>query len=330
MNQRLTEANLGDPIARHLRNDFAPLRLDQTVGEALAQVRAKPPSGRVVYFYVVDDANRIQGVVPTRLMLLSPPEKDVSDIMNRRVVALPKTATVMDACEFFTLHKFLAFPVVDEERRLMGIVDIELYTDEISDLAHRTGYDDLFQLIGVRFANIRQATPWNAFLQRFPWLLCNVAGGILAAFLTGMYQGVLDTLIVLALFIPVVLALSESVGIQSVSLAVQSLHGDSLRRRDTLKALTRELMTGGLLGLACGSLVGLVLWLWKGQVLVALAVLASIAMGVTASALIGMTLPMTLHLLRRDPRVAAGPIALVIADLVTLLVYFNLAKWLLL
>jgi magnesium transporter len=330
--QEMVKTDLNDPVTRHVRTDVVPLQAGQTVGEALARMRARPPKGRIVYFYVVDDEGRLQGVVPTRRLLLSPPEAMLADIMIRRVIAIPSQATVLDACEFFMMHRLLAFPVIDEHRRLLGVVDVELYTDELADLAQPSndgGEGDVFQLIGVHLLQARRGSPWNAFRQRFPWLLCNVAGGVAAAFLTGRFQDMLDRLVVLALFIPVVLTLSESVGIQSLSLTIRTMHGEAVAWRDALLGLRRELLSGILLGLASGVIVGLVVWLWKGEGAVALAVFASIGLAMTASALIGMALPTGLHLLRFDPRVAAGPIALVVADLVTLLLYFSLARWLL-
>ena len=132
---------------------------------------------------------------------------------------------MLDACEFFILHRLLALPVVDEHRRILGIVDVELYTSELIDLDSPERSDDLFQLIGVHLAEARQLSPLAAFRSRFPWLLATVAGGILAAFLAGLFRAELEKAVALALFIPVVLALSESVSIQSVSLALQVLHG---------------------------------------------------------------------------------------------------------
>src|SRR5919201_1229636 len=220
METRLPEHILNDPVVKHMRQDFTRLYSGQTVGEALDWLRRHPPAGRIIYFYVVDKGDHLQGVVPTRRLVLSSPEKPLADIMVRRVVALPADATVLDACEFFIQHRFLGFPVVDGERRLLGVVDVELYTDEVSYLS-AARRDDLFQLIGVHVAQARQASPAAAFRARFPWLLCNVAGGILAAFLTGLYEAELTRVVALALFIPVVLALAESVSIQSVSLALQ-------------------------------------------------------------------------------------------------------------
>jgi magnesium transporter len=250
--------------------------------------------------------------------------------MVRHVVALPAGATVLDACEFFTLHRFLAFPVVDDERRLLGVVDVELYTDELSDLGSGEPVDDLFQLIGVHVAHARQTAPLAAFRSRFPWLICNLAGGILAAILSWLYQDVLGwNEAVLALFIPLVLALAESVSIQSVSLALEVLHGKPPTGGAILRKLRAELMTGALLGTASGIIIGFLALVWLGLPRLAMCLLGGIAGGVTAAALLGLAMPNLLHLLKRQPRVAAGPIALAGSDMITLLLYFNLARWLL-
>src|ERR1700729_3297992 len=96
-----------------MHQDFTRLRVGQTVGAALDWLRHNPPPGRVIYFYVVDDEGRLLGVVPTRRLVLSPPETPLTDIMVAKVVALPAAATVLEACEFFIQHRLLAFPVVD-------------------------------------------------------------------------------------------------------------------------------------------------------------------------------------------------------------------------
>ncbi|MGA2254927.1 MAG: CBS domain-containing protein, partial [Thermoguttaceae bacterium] len=259
------QRTLDDPITRHMRTEFARLHIDQTIGDALSAIRTNPPSSRVTYFYVVDDEGRIRGVVPVRRLLLSPLDKRVEEIMVREVITLPKNATVLDACDFFILHRLLAFPVVDKDRRILGVVDVELYTDELIDLDRTERHNDLFQLIGVHLAEAQQSSV-VAFRRRFPWLLANVAGGILAAFLSGIFQADLEKTVALAIFIPVVLALSESVSIQSVSLAIQLLHG----RRPTIQAilgkLRSEAITGLFLGIASATAVGFVAILWLGRV----------------------------------------------------------------
>jgi magnesium transporter len=104
----LSQYELQEPITRKLHRDFSRLHVDQTVGEALAAIRRHPPQNRIIYFYVVDDDDRLQGVIPTRRLLLSELDTPLSAIMVRDVVTIPHTASVLDACEFFVLHRLLA------------------------------------------------------------------------------------------------------------------------------------------------------------------------------------------------------------------------------
>jgi magnesium transporter len=330
MPTNLTENVLREPVTRHLRRDFACFLPGQTVEEALEQMRRHPPEGRIIYFYVVDQERRLRGVVPTRRLLLSPLDKRIEDIMVRKVIAIPGSATVLEACEFFTLHRLLAFPVVDERGRLVGVIDVELYTQELSTIETNESNENMFQLIGVHLTAAQQSSSLASFRGRFPWLLCNLTGGVLAAFLSGIYQDVLSwNGAALALFVPVVLALAESVSIQSVSLALDVMHGQPPTWGGLLQKLRVESLTGLFLGGASAFLVGLVALLWRGESVVALCLVLSIAVGGTAAATIGMALPYLLRLLKRNPQLAAGPIALALADMITLLIYFNLARVLL-
>jgi magnesium transporter len=310
-----------------MRRDLTSFRPQQTVGQALAQMRERSPEGRIIYFYVVDEDQHLVGVVPTRRLLLSPLDKPIGDIMISQVIAIPADATILDACEFFTLHRLLAFPIVDDGRRLIGVIDVELYTQELSTIETHESNEELFQLIGVHLTEAQQTSPLASFHGRFPWLLCNIAGGILAAFLSAAYQDVLGwNRAVLALFIPVVLALAESVSIQSVSLALEVMRGQPPTWRVLVRKLRHEGLTGLLLGGASALLVALVALGWQGQGKVALCLLGGIGAGMTGAALIGVGMPYLLRLLQRNPQVAAGPIALAAADMLTLLVYFNLAR----
>jgi magnesium transporter len=324
----VTETNLSDSVVSHMRTEPARLRVDHSVGEALLALRQSPPPARIVYFYVVDDEGRLKGVIPSRALLLSPPETRIVDIMIKGVIALPASATVLDACEFFVLHRFLAFPVVDSERRLLGAIDVELYTDELRDLGGGLS-DDLFQLVGVHLIWARQLGPLRTFRSRFPWLMCNMAGGIAAAFLGGVFQPEIERVVALALFIPVVLALAESVSIQSISLALQVLHGKTPSWVVIFQKLHRELLVGLLLGGASGLLVGLIGLAWLHHLRLAVCVCGGITAGVASATVLGMVVPNLLRRFKLDPHLAAGPVVLALTDVITLLCYFDLARWLL-
>src|ERR1700728_2425225 len=115
-------SHLNEPITGHMRTDFIRLHAGQTVADALTAIRNQTSAGRIIYFYVLDEQDRLQGVVPTRRLLLGSPAQSSSEIMVRGVIAMPSEATVWEACEFFTIHRLLAFPIV-EQGRIVGGVD---------------------------------------------------------------------------------------------------------------------------------------------------------------------------------------------------------------
>lgn len=320
---------LEDKALDHARHDYVQIAADQTLAEALAQIQRQENVGRIVYFYVADGEGRLCGILPTRRLLLNPPQTKVADVMVKNPVALPADATVLDACEFFIQHRFLALPIVDAERNLLGVIDVEIYTQELSDIAAREENEDIFQLIGVRVAQVQQKSLPVVFARRFPWLLCNIGGGLACAFIAGMFEAVLAEVIALALFIPVVLALAESVAIQTLTLTLQAHHGLAFSWRQILKELAGQAPIGVSLGLASGGLVALVSWIWHGQPGVAGVILLSITAAVTTAAMLGLIVPALLGAFRRDPKVASGPLALALTDMLTLVYYFGLATlWL--
>jgi len=321
--------HLEEKAVAHAREDFVQIPAKETVDEALNYVREHKPTGRILYLYVIDEQERLVGVLPTRRLLLSSPDTQVSDIMVKTLVTLPAEATLLDACEQFILHRFLALPIVDDAGRMLGVVDVELYTNEISDLVRQEESQDIFQLIGVRLASVQKAAQWTVFANRFPWLLCNVFGGLACAVLAAQFEGILNQVIVLSLFIPVVLAVSESVSIQTLSLVLQSHHGNRFEWKESLEAFAREIPQGLMLGAACGGLVGMVVLVWKQMGLVALTVFLSMLLAVTTAATLGLLVPTVLHTVQRDPKVASGPIVLAMTDLAALFYYLGLATWLL-
>lgn len=316
---------LGDPISQHMRKDPARVCVNLTVGETLEAIRNQESMGRIIYFYVVDEENRLVGVMPTRRLLRAKPETPVADILIKPVQSIPVSATVLEACEFFILHRLLAFPIVDAEGKLVGQVDVDLYTDEVEDLELRQAGADLFQLVGVHLTEKEQKKSFLAAWKRIPWLMCNVGGGMIAALISDAYT--IATHILVTPFIALVTGMAEGVSIQSVSIALQAMHGQKLTWPRLIQQVLRETFVGLLLGVSCGVIVGIAVFAWKQNWGAALSLCIGIAGGIAASAAIGMALPFILRLLKRDPQVASGPIALVAADMVTLILYFSLAKW---
>jgi magnesium transporter len=322
------KTDFDEPVSAHLRRDFPLVLVAQTAAQALESIRSNPPSGRVIYLYAIDPDQRLCGVVPIRRLLLAGPDTPLSQLLSTRVVAIPDSATVLDACEFFVQYRFLAFPVVDSTRKVLGVIDVDLFADELLDLGSVTERADIFQKIGVHLERVK-GTVRAGFRDRFPWLCCNLGAGILAAVLCGLFQKELNQVVALAFFIPVVLNLAESVSSQSVSLALHSLHDTRPTWKTLLAGIRGEAKTGALLGLGAGAIVALVSLAWLQHLKLATCLIAAITAGVAASAAFGLSMPFILRLIKLEPRVAAGPVSLAAADIMTITVYFTLARWLL-
>ncbi len=206
--------HLEQPVLPHARKDFPELRVEFTVQQALDAIRQQGVGEKVVYFYVVDEAECLLGVLPTRRLLISPLNQRLKELMITRVIALPHTATILDACELFVMHRFLAIPVVDEQRKILGVVDVGLFTQEVLDMGEPDQKDEVFEALGFRVAQVRTATPWRAFRLRFPWLMATISSGMVCAVLASAFALTISRSLVLAFFITLVLALSAPFRLQ--------------------------------------------------------------------------------------------------------------------
>ncbi len=322
-----------EPIAAHARKDLPLLQARMSVQEALDQIRREGVGERVIYFYAVDEESRLVGVLPTRRLLTAPLESLLEEIMIRRVIALPATATVLDACEFFVLYKFFAFPVVDAERRVLGVVDVSLFRQELLEAgdrdearaATRPPPDEFFEALGFRLSEIKDASPLRVFRYRFPWLLATVGSGTICALLAGAFETTLAGSVVIAFFLTMVLGLNESVSMQSMTVTIQALRTTTLTRRWFIDTFRRESATALLLGVSCGILVSGIVWLWRGDALAAGVIGSSIALSLVTACLFGLSIPSLLHWLKLDPKIAAGPVTLAFTDFCALAFYFGIA-----
>jgi magnesium transporter len=323
------EQHLQQPILSVARRDFSTLRKEWTVAQALEAIRRQGVGEKIIYFYVVDEAQRLLGVVPTRRLLTAPLDQRLAEVMIERVVMIPNTATVLEAYEFFILYKFLALPVVDADRRLVGVVDVSMFAREVFDLAEREQMDEVFESLGFRISQVREASALRAFRFRFPWLLTTIGSGILCALMASAFETTLAKSIVLAFFLALVLGLGESVSIQSMTVTIQALRATQPTLGWYFTAFRREAKTALFMGAASGLIVGLIVWLWRGAGAAAFVIGASILFSLCSASLLGLTVPALLHALKLDPKIAAGPVTLALTDIYTLLFYFALATTLL-
>lgn len=325
----MDKETLNDPVVRHMRKNFSALAASLTVGEALDAVRNQGLKRQIVYFYVVDEQGRLAGVLPTRKLLTMPLEQKLSEIMDKKVLAIPESFTVMDACELFVLHKFLAFPVVAKDRRLLGVVDVSLYASEVLGIAETEISNEVFESLGLHLEQLRNASFLRRFRARFSWLLTTLGSGLLCALMAGVFEKTLAESVTLAFFLTLVLALGESVCVQSLSLSLDMLRHGRPNDKKLIVGLWRELSVSFCMGIAASLLAGGFSYVWKKDLVCSGALSLGVLGAVAMAALIGFFMPVLLHHFKLDLKVAAGPVALAIADVGTVICYLSAATMLL-
>ncbi len=321
-----TQVDLTELVVRYMHSDWITLREDSTAAEAINQLRTSAIGDKIVYLYVVNNRQQLVGVVPVRKLVSAPPDQRIESLMLGSPISISPHTLMLEAGEVFLRHRLLALPVIDEEKQIVGVIDVTLFAEEMLNLERRHHTDNLFQLMGMHLTAGRRVTAWNSFRDRFPWLLCNIASGLICAFIAARYEPLIGRVAILAMFLTLVLALGESVSMQSMTLTLQHLARRHISWKSILRRVVSELRAALLLGLGCSAIVFSMIGLGWHDPLKGLIIGCSLLLSILTACLLGATVPALIRLLRVDPKVAAGPIVLAAADVMTLLYYFGLME----
>jgi magnesium transporter len=311
--------DLNKPLTELAHLFYVQLFEHETVAQSVERIRTATSVDRIAYFYATNANDQLVGVVPARRLLVALPGTRISEIMIGPVVTVPESATLREALETLHNKRLMAVPVVDEHNHLNGVIDLEHYTRDAIDLEQREAAETVFQLVGVHIEQDR-ASVWSQFRDRFPWLLCNVGSGLVAAVVTGAFDALLQKVVALAFFFPLVLGIAESVSMVALTLGLQQLHHPG-------RGFLREYRVAPVLGAAAGLVVGLTAYFWLHAVKLGAVLMVAIQLGTMIGTTLGLFLPRFVHRRNLDPKIASGPAVLALTDIFTLAGYLGLASF---
>ena len=331
--KRLSRPELESPIANYITPCQFNFRVDQTVEDVLKTLQSKETKKEVGYFYITDKNNVLQGIVTLPDILYNAPKTALIDIIDPDVLKVHDDEPLENGLKVLMTHKILSIPVINRDNRFLGILEVMLHESEdfykSKKIHNKSLKEDIFQFIGFSIEQRKRDSPWIEFRYRMPWLLCNLVGGLICAVISDFYEVTLAKFVILAVFIPLVLALSESVAIQSMTLSLRFLHLRNIRWVQVWRRIFIEAKTSFLLGVASAILICFFYFAWSVDLKPVIAISLSIVFATMIAALFGTAFPIILHALRLDPKVAAGPVVLMMADIITITVYLSLSTFLL-
>lgn len=309
-------------LAGHAMSRNVPsVPVEATASQALRAIAGAHWQGASVV-WVVDAERRPRGGVPLATLLAADDDTPVAELLLP-APPVPETETVNRAALHAVRHQMGAVPVADAQGRLAGALPPELLLRSLRD----TQLASLHRLAGIlavpKAEQAIEEPPTRQARHRLPWLLVGLAGSALATAVMARYERVLEGTVAVSFFVPGLVYLADAIGTQTETLVVRAL---THVHRPFSHLLVLELGTGVLLGAGLGLACLPVIWLAFGSLELALAVAATLIVSGGIATTIGIALPWGLSRAGRDPALGSGPVATVIQDVLTLVVYFLFAR----
>ena len=302
-------------------NVFA-LAEDMTAGESITALQSARDVEMVFYLYVVDERRHLVGVISLRRLLLVPPDTPLKRIMTSDDYSDRADTDQEEVARQVASYNLLAIPVVDGENKLVGVITVDDVIDVIKDEAT----EDVFRLAGVWYEDGVQTPPWESLRRRLPWLLVNLVTAFLAAAVVGQFLGVINQVVALAMFMPVVAGMGGNAATQTLAVVVRGLALGELTWTNARQALVKE----GLVGLGNGLANGLmgaiaVIIATGGNWPLGLILMAAMVINMFVAAVAGTLIPLGLRAIKVDPALASSVFITTFTDFFGFLSFLGLA-----
>ncbi len=293
--------------------------------ECIRQMRLQAEDMDEIYnVYVVDNENRLRGVLPLKEMITHPSVSKIKHVMEVDPVSVKAETPIDEVALDFEKYDLVAMPVVDSIGRLLGRITVDDVMDQVREASERD-----FQLASGISSDVDTDDSVIAQTRaRIPWLLIGIASGILASIILGSFEDQLHAVTALALFIPIIGGTGGNVGVQASAIVVQSLANGTLEIKEFGRQVGKEFLVG-LLNATIISLVMLIynLIFMPGEYAVTLSVAVSLFVVTMFATLLGSIVPLTLEKLHINPALATGPFIQISNDIFGLIIYVSISGW---
>lgn len=306
-----------------MTSDYATIPAELNARDAIEHLRHIAPDAETIYqAYVIDDERQLLGTVSLRELIIASPAATVAQLMRTEPVSIKANAPREEAVKLISRYDLIALPVLDEAKRLVGIVTY----DDAWDV-QKAEVDTDFRKVGAvgeLVVSLKDASITLLYKKRVFWLVLLVFGNIFSGAGIAYFEDTIAAYIALVFFLPLLVDSGGNAGSQSATLMVRALATGDVRLRDWSGMLMRELIVAGLLGATMGLAVSL-LGVWRGGLEIALVVALTMQLVVIVGSVVGMSLPFLLSRFRMDPATASAPLITSIADALGVIIYFSIA-----
>ncbi|MDZ4842406.1 MAG: magnesium transporter [Hyphomicrobium aestuarii] len=297
-----------------------------TVGRVIDHMRetAELPE-TFAEIFVVDPGFHVLGTVDLSRLLRSKREVGIEAIMDTDRHELPADADFEDVKRQFQRYDLISAAVVDENKRLVGVVTV----DDVVEMIREDAEKDIKRMAGVGADEAVVDNVRSVFPQRFTWLLVNLFTALLASLVIKRFDQVIEQMVALAVLMPIVASMGGNAGNQTMTVAVRALATRELTARNMMRFAGREIIVALLNGLAFALIVGVVAYFWFGTAMLGVVISLALVLNLSAAAVAGVSIPIVLDRLDYDPAISSTVLVTTVTDVVGFLAFLGLASLLL-
>lgn len=315
-----------DSAGAMMTTNVFTLYQNTTCRDALKSLQDQSEAEMVFYLYITDDDDRLVGVASLRALATTPPDTILQDIMVKRVHTVRPETDQEEVAQIVAQYNYLAVPVLDADDQLLGIVTV----DDVVDVIREEATEDFLQMAGAgKDREILLKSSWENARARLPWLFASWIGGIFAASIIGTFEHLLESMIALAAFIPVIIGMGGNIGTQSSTIIVRGIATGRIEIGSELKVMWKEVRVGIILGALYGLLLGAFakFRFIDADPMLGIVVGLSIGCSMLIAVTVGTFIPMFLRKVDIDPAIATGPFVTTSIDILGVLFYFVIAEY---
>ncbi len=308
-----------------MAKELVCVNINSNVGQVIEEVRRQAEKVDIVYaIYVVDEKEKLLGIIELKKLIVSAPYIRVEDIYNHDIISIKTNATSEEVAELMEKYDLVVLPVIDTLGRLVGRITI----DDVVDVIREEAEKDIQLMSGISDDVELQDKVWILSKARIPWLIIGMCGGIIGSRIIGGYEGELKIHPEMAFFIPLIGAMGGNVGIQSSAIIVQGLANNSIMSSNIWPKIFKELSVGLLNGFICSALIFLYNLLVSDSFGLTLTVSIALITVTLFASFLGTFVPLTLHRFKLNPALATGPFVTTLNDMLGITIYFLVGRML--
>lgn len=306
-----------------MQKELVAVRSDASVQEAIDRIRILAEEVEDLHQVFVEEKDQtLIGILPLGKLILARPDTLISEIMETHFTKVRPEVDQEEVARIFRKYDIVSLPVVDYYNRLLGRITV----DDVVEVIEEEASEDILKMAGTHEDElVYSGDVLRISRYRLPWLLTNLAGGLFTGYLMWLFKVTLKEVLVLIAFVPVIIGMGGSAGIQSSTIMVRGLATGTIDLERLMQLILKEIRVAFIMGGACGIVGGLAAFIWQSRIALGLVVGCSMMAAIFVANVMGALFPVLFRRLKIDPAVASGPLVTTTNDVTGILIYMGIS-----